>query len=789
MKPKNKEIEKNKNIELNRYNRNTDLIINEYKHKKDKKKCSEYYLKRFNNTFNKLNNRENKININLKNKEKFNELIQTRSPNKLNPLNNSEYIYHFKSNSFFNKDKLKGLSTENNKTLIDNIRYNKYLIPMVQKKNIEKKIYRSKFLEAPNNIIDFLSQVRENSLKNRSDTEIKNKNKKNNINRKSNSYDKTSNDSSFINTNDDLIWKNSKLGKKISDYSLNNHENIYFRYLTENNNTTRNSDIIYKPKKIQFLKLENSYNNINYNGIETIREYKYNSSFINNEYDNYRENTKYNNYYKKKVLYPKINKDIGNIKDNYLENFNGQGISEGIKIDFEQYFHNKKLFLIYRAKLFKFLYRSLSKFINKYSIQLKYEFFQRIKKFEIKNKIYKQKILERLYPKRNNNTTKNHDINFKDIHYDRNNNNKISKKLNSYINFNSNNIKNRNDGNYNLNSSMNSSRSCKQIIKIKNMSESKRRNDSSELYRNINNLKEKYEEINIRKNFKDYKLYNLGLFGKKQMSNVFIKNKNIYNRKKNISNIFNGVYKRKKLGDFTDKDKPSYNTTNKSMKYFEFNSNKKNNTLENKYNYITESERKLYKKKFNKDKNDKELNKNNVNNKKINKTLIANRLSYINKKRNKNLLNNKNKQKDLYKSNDFLIKKIIKNIQTSDMRLFVNINYAYLYNTQKKEKKEKYNNNILNIVNSDNFSLYKNTKNNWMTNIEKLIGVIEEEESSNFNFTYEDKSSNNNSIIKRINIPNDKYLFSCVNFICKTIRRVILKNSYKYFKKRINLVK
>ena len=793
MKSKYKEIERDKNIRLNKYNENNELTINEYKNKKDT---------RFNYTFNILKNDENKINISLNNKENTNDLISTKKANEFNFLNNSEYQSHFKSNSLINGIQLNKSSTDKNKTLIDNIRHNKYLIPMIQKKNIEKKLFRSKFLEAPTNIIEFLSQVRQKTLKKRANTEKnKSKNKKNDINRKSNSSDKTNNNSSCININKSYKWKSSNEDKIRNDYLSYKLEDIYFPYLTENKKATKNYNIVYKPKKIQIVEPYNSYNYMNNNGKESKRDYKYESSLTNKEYtnDNFMENNKYKNYYKNRVIYPKIKKDIDNFKNNYyLKNLNIQGNNESIKIDFEQYFQNKKLFLIYRAKLFKLLYKSLSKIFNKYSIQLKFEFFQIIKANKITNKVYKQKILERLYPRKHHNTTKNHDTNINNINYD-GNNNRIEKKLNFYINVNSNNIKNKIHGNIDLNNSMNTSKSCIQIIKKKNMSESKKKEDISELCRNLNDLKEKYDEIKIRKNFRDSKLNNLGLFSSKKMP-IFIKNKNIYIRNKYAA-ISKGIYKRKKLDDFSDnKDKHSYNTSNISMKYL--NSDKKNNISENKYIYNNESIKKLYKKKFNNNKNEKDLN-NNSPNEKINKSLIVNRANNLNKKRDKNILNNKNKQKDFNNSNKYYIKKMIKNIQSSDRRLFVNINYVYLSNIIMKGKKEKYNNNILNIVNSDNFSLYKNTTNNLETNSGKFIGIIEEEESSNFNNTHDsnnsndlgnnkklkNKSSNTNSLSKRTNTPNDKYMFSCINFIWKTMMRVILKNSFNFFKKRINFEK
>ena len=76
-------------------------------------------------------------------------------------------------------------------------------------------------------------------------------------------------------------------------------------------------------------------------------------------------------------------------------------------------------------------------------------------------------------------------------------------------------------------------------------------------------------------------------------------------------------------------------------------------------------------------------------------------------------------------------------------------------------------------------------------NKDKIIGIIEEE-SSNINYTNDSNNSTDNKIenkTKNINknsiSKNDKYLFSCVNFILKTIKRIILKNYFEYYEKKL----
>ena len=138
-----------------------------------------------------------------------------------------------------------------------------------------------------------------------------------------------------------------------------------------------------------------------------------------------------------------------------------------------------------------------------------------------------------------------------------------------------------------------------------------------------------------------------------------------------------------------------------------------------------------------------------------------------------------------------MIKKKIKILKSEDNRLFITINYAYLSNTEIEGKKTKYNNNILKIYNSDKFSIIKKMKIKKIKNKDKIIGIIEEE-SSNINYTNDSNNSTDNKIeskIKNINKntinKNDKYLFSCVNFILKTIKRIILKNYFEYYEKKL----
>jgi hypothetical protein len=259
-------------------------------------------------------------------------------------------------------------------------------------------------------------------------------------------------------------------------------------------------------------------------------------------------------------------------------------------------------------------------------------------------------------------------------------------------------------------------------------------------------------------------------FYKNKLANLYIKNKYLFDIKNHTSRA---IYKRKKLDDNYDRVISAYNT-NKVKK------NDKN--IEKRMTYL--------KKKVNNSLEIKEKKEDNNSKDKITK----NKCDIINKKKSNKL-------------NNYFIRKMIKNIKSSDKRLFVNINYIYLTDNKIIWKKGKYSNDNLKITNSDNISFISNrkkVKNKRKINKEKLVGIIEEDESSYFNGTHDSNNSfeygnsksfrniysksisnyNNKSILL-----NDKYLYSCIKFIYITIRRIILQNSYNLFKKRINFEK
>ena len=91
-----------------------------------------------------------------------NSIIKARKLNKNKLFQNKEK----NNNNFYNKDNLQIFGSNNyikNNNLFENIRHNKYLIPLIEKKKTENNIFRSKIQEAPTYITDFFKKIRKGS--------------------------------------------------------------------------------------------------------------------------------------------------------------------------------------------------------------------------------------------------------------------------------------------------------------------------------------------------------------------------------------------------------------------------------------------------------------------------------------------------------------------------------------------------------------------------------------------------------------------------------------------------
>ena len=728
----------------------------------------------------------NYIKVNILKKNKF-----------LSRNNNITILRSHNSNSSFKSFNPKKLE-KNNKKLVENIRYNKYLIPMIEKKKIGSKNLKSKFKDAPSYISDFFTNVRQNSERKKTESDIYRQNNPNfayssctnhsldKINYYTNNYNN-------INNN-----YNKNAAKLINNISFNNYityskKDMYFPYLIENNIT--------KTDCLQIKDPSHQNDNLVRDDKIFLTHKKFISSLINdnnNFNENIKENAYHNDIIERRIIYPRIN---GNCLSNcnngyYLKNIktkNNRNNQKNIKNDFDNYLQNKKLFLIYRAKLFKLLYASLSKIFNNSQFYLKLFAFNILKNDYIqkRNDIYinKKNIVKRIYPNHKSINSRNILYNMNYTEY------KIRTRLNNYRD---NQSKNRNNEKYNFNNSLNRNR-CFDLFKSRNESDSKERKDNSELCRNRNYLKEKFEEIQKRKHLK----YNLDQLESKNIKNITnINNKN-YILKKRFTNPFKGVYKKKKFESFSDRDNTPfishYNIFSKQ--YDKTIVNEPRNIL-NYFNIIKKNDNNLT---FNtlENKSINSINNSAINNQEEKKKFIMKRVNNLNKKNiklakkkiNGLLIKKTNKEKDINQLNQYFFRKIIKTIKSSDKRLFVNINYVYLSNIETKGKNAKYRTEILKIKNSDNFSIIQKPKKNIIAIKGRLIGIIEEE-SSNINYTNEsnntieyklDKTLQINSNNDKINSINDKYLFSCINFVVNSLKKIITKNSYNYFKKQIKL--
>ena len=157
-------------------------------------------------------------------------------------------------------------------------------------------------------------------------------------------------------------------------------------------------------------------------------------------------------------------------------------------------------------------------------------------------------------------------------------------------------------------------------------------------------------------------------------------------------------------------------------------------------------------------------------------TTNANGINYFN-----TISNNNNKDKN---NNEIKYFKniLVKNIITSDKRLFIHINYIFSHRSNNIKK--KYDIKTLKI--KRNKSLYIQANQNL---------IIHKFKSMSNNSFFTTKKLRNDADIGKTNDKNnkknllknqkDKYLFSCVKFFVKTINRIFLKKIYTQYKKGI----
>ena len=146
-----------------------------------------------------------------------------------------------------------------------------------------------------------------------------------------------------------------------------------------------------------------------------------------------------------------------------------------------------------------------------------------------------------------------------------------------------------------------------------------------------------------------------------------------------------------------------------------------------------------------------------------------------------NLNNSINIDTNINKNKKYLKKILVKNIVTLDKRLFIHINYFFYNINNLKISKKRFNTNLFELIRNDFFTI----KGNYY--------IIKNKKLSNncfFSANYSKKENikieNKNSYkIYSPQIKKDKYLISCIKFFVKIINKIILNNTYSYFKKCI----
>jgi hypothetical protein len=148
--------------------------------------------------------------------------------------------------------------------------------------------------------------------------------------------------------------------------------------------------------------------------------------------------------------------------------------------------------------------------------------------------------------------------------------------------------------------------------------------------------------------------------------------------------------------------------------------------------------------------------------------------TFINSNNNNEKKNNNTKKKD-YKNI------LVKNIKTSDNRLFIHINYIFSLSQKININNNKiYGINLLQIKRDIFFSLIVDNINKHQNKNLSNNSFFATTNSRNYNHFFEKKNEKINKTNYNKN-NKDKYLFSCVKFIIKIINRVFLKKAYKYF--------
>ena len=157
-------------------------------------------------------------------------------------------------------------------------------------------------------------------------------------------------------------------------------------------------------------------------------------------------------------------------------------------------------------------------------------------------------------------------------------------------------------------------------------------------------------------------------------------------------------------------------------------------------------------------------------------TTNTNAINYFNTISNNNNKDNNNNEIKYFKNI------LVKNIITSDKRLFIHINYIFSHKSNITKK--KYDIKALKI--KRNKSLFIQPNKNLIIHKNKSMSNNSFYTTKNLRIDADIGKIKEKSIKKNLmKNQKDKYLFSCVKFFVKTINRIFLKKFYAQYKKGI----
>ena len=173
-------------------------------------------------------------------------------------------------------------------------------------------------------------------------------------------------------------------------------------------------------------------------------------------------------------------------------------------------------------------------------------------------------------------------------------------------------------------------------------------------------------------------------------------------------------------------------------------------------------------------------NKNNSFDKKLNDIINLNNSYSLNHRNNcySTFINSNNKNFNENKKKRYR-NILVKNIKTSDKRLFIHINYIFSLSQYNNINNKKYDINLFEMKRNIFFSLIVENINKHQNKSLSNISFFTTINSRNYNHIFEKNNEKMNKTNYNKN-NKDKYLLSCVKFIIKNINKVFLKKAYKY---------